>query len=138
MSVSRALTLLACATLSATGAASAQVRNSHPQGLPACAQALSKASSRFNAKERQYWVAPLSVGAARDVREIAVNPWGPAYIPRRFCSAIVATNDGLERMMYYVIEAGSGLAGVGSNVEVCVAGVDRNLAYAPDCKIAQP
>lgn len=138
MPVFRSLVLLACATLAATSTASAQVRNPHPQGLPLCEQALGKASSRFASKERQYWLAPLSVTTTREVREVALNPWGPAFIPRRFCSAIVATNDGLERMMYYVVEAGTGLAGIGYNVEVCVSGVDRNLAYAPNCKMAQP
>jgi hypothetical protein len=134
----RSLALSALALALSASAAAAHWSNAHPQRLPACEQALGKAADRFNAKERQYWRPSLAIGATRDIREIATNPWGPYFIPRRFCTAIVATNDGLERRMYYVIAAGTGFAGRGYGVEVCVSGADRNLAYAPDCKIAQP
>ncbi|GGE40388.1 hypothetical protein GCM10007276_17160 [Agaricicola taiwanensis] len=138
MMVFRPLALAALASTVLAGVAQAHWSNAHPQRLPACEQALGKATSRFNTKERIYWWPSLAIAAARDIREIAVNPWGPYYIPRRFCTAVVATNDGLERQMYYVVEAGTGLAGIGYGVEVCVSGVDRNLAYAPNCKMTRP
>jgi hypothetical protein len=124
--------------LTSAGAAEARWENAHPQTLPLCEEALGKAAGRFAAKERAYWNSNAAVGMTLEIRQIAVNPWGPYFIPRRFCTARVMMNDGLERRMDYVIQAGTGLAGVGYGVEVCVSGFDRNLAYAPDCKMARP
>ncbi len=134
----RSFALAASIAFASTGMAEAHWSNAHPQALPLCGDALGKAANRFASKERIYWNSSLAIGAAREVREVAVNPWGPYFIPRRFCTAYVAMNDGLERRIDYVIVAGSGFAGVGYNVEVCVSGLDRNLAYAPDCKMARP
>ena len=108
--------------------------------VPACddARVHRRITSRFGSRERGYWHSGLRVVGFAEVREIAYRPWGPEFIPRRFCEARTLVNDGTDRLVAYSIEQGTGFAGIGFGVEWCVGGLDRNLAYAPDCKMAGP
>jgi hypothetical protein len=40
--------------------------------------------------------------------------------------------------MHYSIQETTGWLGIGWGVEWCVAGLDRNWAYNPACRMAQP
>lgn len=95
-------------------------------------------ASRFAQKEREFWNSTLTIDRFEPSREIAFRPWGQSYIPRRFCEGHVVTSDGTRRAMTYAIAEDLGFAGVGWGVEWCIAGLDRNLAYAPGCKMAGP
>ena len=108
--------------------------------LPACddASALGKISGRFAQKEGTFWVSDLAITGFDKVREIAFRPWGHDVIPRRYCSARVALSNGRASMVYYSIAEDQGLIGATWGVEWCVDGYDRNLAYAPNCKMARP
>jgi len=108
--------------------------------LPACddASALGKISGRFAQKESTFWVSDLAITGFDKVREIAFRPWGHDVIPRRYCSARVALSNGRASMVYYSIAEDQGLIGATWGVEWCVDGYDRNLAYAPNCKMARP
>ena len=92
----------------------------------------------FQEREAEYWNTGLKIKALGDFRQIAYRPWGPGFIPRRFCSVRAYFNDGRVHTVYYSVINDAGYAGIGSGVEWCVAGLDRNLAYAPGCKMAQP
>lgn len=55
-------------------------------------------------------------------------------IERRYCHAQAALSDGYSRDIWYLIERPMGFAGVGSNVEFCVAGFDRWHVYGGRCR----
>jgi hypothetical protein len=108
--------------------------------LPACdAQAaLGKIASRFGEKEHAFWNSALTIAGFDKIREIAYRPWAANTIPRRFCSAMVRISDGTWHPMSYSIGEDTGMIGQTWGVEWCVVGLDRNWAYNPACKMAQP
>ena len=113
----------------------------HYEGvLPPCdAQAaLGKIVSRFGDKESVFWNSSLKISGFDQIREIAFRPWAANTIPRRFCSAIVHISDGSKRPLHYSISEDTGMIGQSFGVEWCVVGLDRNWAYNPSCKLAQP
>ncbi|HJZ21039.1 MAG TPA: hypothetical protein VJ226_08780, partial [Bradyrhizobium sp.] len=66
------------------------------------------------------------------------RPWQSDNIPRRYCSADAMISDGKMRTVHYSIIEDGGFAGMGQGVEWCVTGLDRNWAYNPNCRSAQP
>jgi hypothetical protein len=108
--------------------------------LPPCdyPDALVKISSRFNQKESMYWNTDLRILTFERIRETAFRPWAADTIPRRFCSGIVEISDGTRHTIQYSIAEDTGLIGASWGVEWCVIGFDRNWAYNPYCKMAQP
>ena len=97
-----------------------------------------KIAFKFAQREGEYWNSPLRIQGIDRQHEIAYRPWGPGYIPRRFCQARVLTSDGHYRTLSYVIAEDLGTIGATWGVEWCLAGLDRNLAFAPGCRMAQP
>ena len=106
--------------------------------LPPCEAALGLIASGFAAKEGRFWNSNLQLVDFADVRETALRPWADQTIPRRFCSARTKVSDGLWRPLHYVIAEDAGLIGASWGVEWCVAGLDRNWAYNPGCRMARP
>lgn len=108
--------------------------------VPACSSpsVLRRITSRFHETESKYWHSDLKIVSLNRPAEIALRPWGPDYIERRYCRAHALTSDGVTRQVHYSIGDGTSGFGVGYGVEWCVTGLDRNLAYAPDCKMAGP
>jgi hypothetical protein len=132
---------LACIapTLSHAGPIERLVTGYHGH-IPPCdsSWALGTISWRFGYKEARFWGSSESLTQFEDVREIAYRPWGPSYVPRRYCSAKVRVSGLRDTTVYYSIIEKGGVAGVWYGVEWCVAGYDRNLAYAPNCRAARP
>jgi hypothetical protein len=108
--------------------------------LPPCdaPEALQRISSRFNHKENQYWNSDLAIRGFDRIRETAFRTWAPNTIPRRFCSAVVEVSDGRKHAIHYSIAEDAGMIGASWGVTWCVAGLDRNWAYSPACKMALP
>lgn len=108
--------------------------------LPVCSEplALGTISMRFAETERMYWNTALNISTFQNVREIAYRPWGPDYQPRRYCSATVTLSDARQHSIYYSIIEDSSFQGYTWGVEWCINGLDRNLAYAPNCRMARP
>ena len=70
------------------------------------------------------------------VTEVRYEPQGENRpIERRYCRATVALSDGDSRTVRYLIERPMGFAGIGSNVEFCVAGFDRWYVYNGRCRV---
>ena len=149
----RSIGLLAVAVLIALGGfgtlAPAQAANWLEKGfymtgpnydgqLPPCEAALGKISARFAEKEGRFWNSTLQILEFEQVREIAFRPWAEGTVPRRFCSAIAVVSDGLKHRVNYSIGEDTGMIGMTWGVEWCVAGLDRNWAYNPACKMARP
>jgi hypothetical protein len=106
--------------------------------LPPCEAALDTIVSRFAQKESQFWNSSLQIVGFEKVRQIAFRPWASNTIPRRFCSATATVSDGKKHRVSYWIGEDTGMIGAGWGVEWCVAGLDRNWAYNPACKMARP
>jgi hypothetical protein len=108
--------------------------------LPPCNEpaALSWIQSRFATKEGMYWVSDLKILNFDQIRETANRPWAEGTIPRRFCSGMALISDGRWRPVHYSIVEDGGMIGASWGVQWCVVGIDRNWAYNPACKMAQP
>jgi hypothetical protein len=108
--------------------------------VPLCGEAgaLNTIQSHFAEKESEYWASELKIVEFENVREIAWRPWAEGTIPRRFCHATALISDGVKRSVSYSIGEDTGFLGVGYGVEWCVAGLDRNSAYSPSCRMARP
>lgn len=106
--------------------------------LPPCQAALGTIASRFAQKESRFWNSSLEILDFERVREIAYRPWAAGTIPRRFCTAVALVSNGRKHAVSYWIGEDTGTIGFGWGVEWCVAGLDRNWAYNPRCKMARP
>ena len=106
--------------------------------LPPCEAALNKIARRFAQKESRFWNSSLQIVGFQGVRETAFRPWANGTIPRRYCSATAYVSDGRKHRVNYWIGEDTGMIGMTWGVEWCVVGLDRNWAYNPACKMAQP
>jgi hypothetical protein len=106
--------------------------------LPACEAALDVIAQRFAQKESRFWNSNLQILGFDRVRETAFRPWAEQTVPRRYCSAVAQVSDGRNHTVHYSIVEDGGIIGMFWGVEWCVVGLDRNWAYNPACKMAQP
>ena len=117
------------------------LRGPHYEGvLPACdaPRALGKIRDAFGQKESRFWNSRLEIVGFDRVHETAFRPWASDTIPRRFCTGVAAVSDGRTRPLYFWIGEDTGTIGDDFGVEWCVVGLDRNWAFNPACKMAQP
>jgi hypothetical protein len=105
-----------------------------------CGQAwvLRSITSRF--RHQVTHVPHLPKVAITNFYRIHQHRYLPAYddewpIPRLYCGATVVLSDGDSRDIWYLIEGGQGYAGIGDNVEFCVAGFDRWMVYNGRCRV---
>ncbi len=108
--------------------------------LPACDDLapLNEILTRFHERESEFWRTGLEIAAFENIREIGFRSNGLDYIPRRYCQAQVILNDAKVRAVSYAISKDLGGIGDIFGIEWCVVGLDRNDAYAPNCKMARP
>jgi hypothetical protein len=106
--------------------------------LPPCEAGLDTIVSRFAQKEGRFWNSNLQILGFERVRQVAYRPWASGTIPRRFCTATATVSDGRRHQVSYSIAEDAGFIGATWGVEWCVAGLDRNWAYNPGCKMAKP
>ena len=99
---------------------------------------LAKIQSRFYVKEHRFWNTELKIVGFQDLREVAFMPWTSGTIPRRFCTGKAVISDGKSRTIHYLIAEDTCILGTTWGVEWCVVGLDRNWAYNPGCRMAQP
>jgi hypothetical protein len=108
--------------------------------MPGCdyPPTLNRIIGNFHAKEARFWNSRLEIVGIEDIRETAVLSWAAQSIPRRFCSGTALINDGVKRPIYYSIAEDTDTIGLAWGVNFCVVGLDRNSAYGPACRAAQP
>jgi hypothetical protein len=108
--------------------------------LPSCADpgVLERVSSQFAGVENEYWKSELKILSYDFIREVSYRGNGLDFIPRRYCQAKGIFNDGRVRPVTYNIGEELGFSSYGYGVELCVGGLDRENAYAPNCKMARP
>ena len=110
--------------------------------IPGCQYegVLEKITYQFAEKEAKFWNSTLTIATYDSIERTAWRPWGLDYVPRRFCSAVATTSDGVRRKVDYSVRDGLGIIGADWGIEFCVHGLDRNLAYAyaTACREARP
>lgn len=94
--------------------------------------------SHFAQKESEFWHSSLTIASFDRVHQYALRADGKSYIPRRYCTARALLSDNKYRQVTYWVGERLGMIGLGSGVEFCVAGLDRNFAYAPGCRAVRP
>jgi len=113
----------------------------YEDAVPACDDpfVVQRISWNFRHREDEFWDSGLEILGFGEVREIGYKTNGLDYIPRRYCSARALLND-LKKphQVFYAIAEDLGIIGIGFGVEWCIVGLDRNDAYAPNCKMARP
>jgi hypothetical protein len=78
----------------------------------------------------------VEIAQFRNIHERRQQPYQEDWpIARRYCAATVDLSDGRSRKIWYLIEDGMGLAGMGDNVEFCVSGFDRWMVYNGSCRV---
>lgn len=95
-------------------------------------------TTAFAERETRFWRSDLRIRAYERIRPLAYRPWGLDTIPRRFCTATAILSDGVKRQVDYSVREDLGTIGFTFGVEWCVVGLDRNMAYAPACRMARP
>lgn len=106
-------------------------------GVCADQRFLARIVDRFNYQVRH--VPNLPNVAITDFRRIRANRYEPVGerhpIARQYCKADAILSDGHTRDIWYLIEGRMGFAGIGDNVEFCVAGFDRWMVYNGRCRV---
>jgi hypothetical protein len=109
--------------------------------LPACGDpaVFEQIRGRFHDRETEFWATGLEIFGFDDVKEIGYKTNGEDYIPRRYCFARAYVNDEKRfHQVFFSIAEDLGIIGFGFGIEWCVSGLDRDNAYAPNCKMARP
>jgi hypothetical protein len=112
----------------------------YDRALPACdfPGALDRIIGNFRTKEFRFWNSELRIVGLENIRELDTMPWAAQSIPRRFCSGTAVINDTTRHPIYYSIGEDTGMIGMDFGVNFCVAGLDRDWAYNPECRSARP
>jgi hypothetical protein len=100
--------------------------------------ALDRIMANFHTKEIRFWNSDLRIVGVENIQETAWMPWAAQSIPRRYCQGTAVINDGARHPLFYSIAEDTGMIGMSWGVNFCVAGLDRNWAYNPDCRSAKP
>ena len=108
--------------------------------IPGCqdSSVLEQMSSQFAEKEAKFWNSNLTIVDYAQIKPLAWRPWGLDLIPRRYCTASATISTGRHHRIDYSVREDTNFIGSGWGVEWCVTGLDRNLAYAPACRMARP
>lgn len=89
---------------------------------------------RFDYKAASYLHADLAIAEIRDMGQSRFEPRDYTHlVEREYCRATAVMTDGERRQLWYLIERPWGFAGVGSNVEFCIGGLDPWHVYGAHC-----
>ncbi|MCG6857681.1 MAG: hypothetical protein LJE67_06405 [Salaquimonas sp.] len=111
------------------------------QTFPDCSNGTVKARiiARFNWADRATFYRGVSIRSIDYESEQTIDSFGEpgvgAPIDRRYCKARAWLNNGKSNVVYYRIERGMGLAGIGFKVEFCLPGYDRWHVYDGACRV---
>ncbi|PWJ85200.1 hypothetical protein C7441_10355 [Pseudaminobacter salicylatoxidans] len=113
------------------------VRQAAPVSLCADQRFLKKIVHRFDYQVRHVPNLPnVGITDFYDIHETRYLPQAERQpIARLYCGARVSLTDGNMRDIWYLIEGRMGFAGMGDNVEFCVAGFDRWFVYDGRCRV---
>ncbi len=91
-------------------------------------------TSDFSDRANHYLKQDIAIADIRDVHQKRVERRDETHrVQREYCRATATTTDGQRRPLWYLIERGWGFAGIGSNVEFCLSGLDPWYVYGAQC-----
>lgn len=107
---------------------------------PACdaPQVHNRIAVRFDKAEAIYWHTGVRMALITDPRETTFRDWEPSIIATRYCTATAYLTDGTRYKLVYWLRSEQGFAGVSWGVQFCLVGRDRNMSYAPHCRMLKP
>lgn len=93
----------------------------------------------FDYRNAHYLHAHLDIVGFRGAHELHYRPSDATHlIARTYCEATAVMNDNRPRPVWYLIETTMGYAGIGDNVEYCLAGLDPWHVYGSHCASVRP
>ena len=88
----------------------------------------------FGYRARHYLKADIAIAEIRDMGLNRLELRDETHpVEREYCFATAITTDGETRALWYLIERGWGFAGIGSNIEFCLSGLDPWYVYGAQC-----
>ncbi|ODN71467.1 hypothetical protein [Methylobrevis pamukkalensis] len=138
----RQISISYCATLAlvlfsspATAFETISLTGNAAQSLPACSDAgvLGTIRSRHAAATPEARDG-IEIRDIHDAGPGRLEAFGPSAIATRHCAAKARLADGRTGRLYYMLSAGRGFAGIGWNVDFCVAGHDPWYVYGQECR----
>jgi hypothetical protein len=91
-------------------------------------------TSNFDYKANHYLKTDIAIAEIRDMHQKRVESRDETHlVQREYCRATATTTDGERRALWYLIERGWGFAGIGSNIEFCLSGLDPWYVYGAQC-----
>ncbi len=140
---------LACSAVLAVSTALPASAADFVRPAPAHAQAASSVCSdssvlgvidhNFDYRDAHYLHAGLDITDFHGAHEIYYRPSDATHlVGRTYCEATVVMNDNRRRPVWYLIESTMGFAGIGDNVEYCVAGLDPWHVHGSYCASVRP
>ncbi len=133
--------LCALAPLSASGADPFPRKGPHaPAFGPACDEprVLNRVVARFDKTEAKYWHTGVRMAGIENARPASTRTWPPKATIIRYCTGTAYLSDGSRYELVYWVRAATGFAGYGWGIEFCLTGRDRQLSYAPHCRMLRP
>ena len=107
------------------------------QTFPDCAdpKVSARIVDRFNWADAHTFYRGVAITAIEGQYERTVEAFGPHPIYRRYCRAQAWLSNQRKQTVYYMIERGMGLAGIGYKVEFCLPGYDPWHVYDGYCRV---
>lgn len=91
-------------------------------------------TSDFGYKATHYLKTDIAIADIRGTYQRRFEPRDETHlVEREYCQATATTTDGENRAIWYLIERNWGFAGIGSNVEFCISGLDPWYVYGAHC-----
>ncbi|WP_349433764.1 hypothetical protein [Pararhizobium sp. A13] len=91
-------------------------------------------TSDFGYRAHHYLKTDIAIAEIRDMHLNRLELRDETHpVEREYCRATAITTDGETRALWYLIERGFGFAGIGSNIEFCVGGLDPWYVYGAQC-----
>ncbi|MDX0507495.1 hypothetical protein GOL41_02900 [Sinorhizobium medicae] len=110
------------------------VRQTYDVGVCGNPGVLGFITRRFDYKAANYLRANIAIAEIREMGQSRFEPRDYTHlVEREYCYATAVTTDGVRRPLWYLIERPWGFAGVGSNIEFCVGGLDPWYVYGANC-----
>lgn len=109
-------------------------RHTYDVGVCGNPSVLGFITRRFDYKAANYLRANIAIAEIREMGQSRFEPRDYTHlVEREYCYATAVTTDGVRRPMWYLIERPWVFAGVGSNIEFCVGGLDPWYVYGANC-----
>ena len=129
------LTTFVSATIIIAGTLTAQAGGL--ESFPECGdqKVLNKIVERYNWAEKHTWQRGFELDNISRARHRQTLAGGDRQINRRYCRGHAELSNGRHPTIHYLIEQRQGFASIGWNVEFCISGHDRWMAYDGSCRV---